>query len=415
MNRKVALFCPHKVMLNSEEEPPRFDPQAAERCWQEGYLVMVGAYEATPRHGFTVDKLLAGDYETELTRFAEELRQFGKPMFFSTAREPNGVLGIYLGGFGPDGTEPGHWAGQNGKGLAEFDPSKFPNPELYAGLGDPRKCDGLERMAAAQRYYHDFFVRREGLGFLTFDSMGWAALYDLNPEDPSEAGSHEKLLAESCRSFETVYPGDAYVDWLSITWYMWSDGDGPIIPIEKHLSNLDRLMTTIRKVAPGKPVLIAELGFPDPDPTVSAEKVTRGLTAILEKYPEINAAALWSESGGGTIEVDPFLIQPGTPQGDAFKAIVDAHPDRFHSCAFFTDGSGIPGCTSAPNPAPGPAPDPTPEPEPEPGPDAGPGPVPGPDGQPCSVGEEQGVRCSSQERCSTGEWVQGCCIMGSCS
>jgi hypothetical protein len=31
-----------------------------------------------------------------------------------------------------------------------------------------------ERLKAAHRYYHDFFVRREGLKFLTFETMGWA-------------------------------------------------------------------------------------------------------------------------------------------------------------------------------------------------------------------------------------------------
>ena len=59
------------------------------------------------------------------------------------------------------------------RGLAEFNPSKFPNKALYTDLGDPNVCDGVERLIAAQRYIYDFLVRKEGLKFLTFDTMGW--------------------------------------------------------------------------------------------------------------------------------------------------------------------------------------------------------------------------------------------------
>jgi hypothetical protein len=40
---------------------------------------------------------------------------------------------------------------------------------------------------------------------------------------------------------------------------------------------------------------------------------------------------------------------------------------------------------------------------------------PGQDGQPCTVGEESGVTCPTVERCSTGELVEGCCILGTCN
>ena len=33
----------------------------------------------------------------------------------------------------------------------------------------------------------------------------------------------------------------------------------------------------------------------------------------------------------------------------------------------------------------------------------------------CAVGSETGVKCSSKDKCSSREWINGCCIAGSCS
>jgi len=33
---------------------------------------------------------------------------------------------------------------------------------------------------------------------------------------------------------------------------------------------------------------------------------------------------------------------------------------------------------------------------------------------PCNIGDEVGISCPSAARCSSGEWVEGCCIAGDC-
>jgi len=347
----VAMFSVHQPMVldKKTEWPVAFDVDEAEKAWQEGKVVIVHAIETSPHPlngGFTIDKLLQGEYDGLLHELADQFRQFGKPMFFMTAREPNGVLEDYFGGFGPDGDKSTEWALENQMGLAEFDPSGFPNAALYRDLGDPQVSDGVERLIAAQRYYYNFFVVEEGLTFLTFDSMAWAAIpwqsvveeAGLSPGDPNY-----QLIRTSC-SFEYFYPGDEYVDWVSITWYMMDWGEVNT-PIAEQLEAFGAVMAEIRATAPDKPVFIMELGFPDgenPDSKWAAEKVTAGLNELITKYPEVSGFAMWSRIAG--FDPTDCLVRPGTAQGNAFRRIVEANAAYFHSCVYFTDGSQMPTC-----------------------------------------------------------------------
>jgi len=38
----------------------------------------------------------------------------------------------------------------------------------------------------------------------------------------------------------------------------------------------------------------------------------------------------------------------------------------------------------------------------------------GSQGETCTVGQETGVKCSSKDKCSSSEWINGCCIAGNC-
>jgi len=326
IGRKAAIWARMDIMTGMEESDEHalnFNLQAAQDAWDNGYVVMVGAYEAHPGHGsFTVDKLLNGEYDEDLARVAEQFRQFGKPMFFSTAREPNGVLSQYMGGFGPDGDQG--W--EAGDLVGQFTPPETPsgNPDLYDGLGDDTVCDGIERLAAAQRYYYDFFVRREGVDFLTFETMGWVVPIWEGPEPETEV----------CLDWKVFYDLlEGYADWVSINFYLF--GEQEQLVVTDYLDYFDDFMTdNVRKVAPDMPVLITELGFCGEQ---VPEKITQGLNHFLSNYPEINGFMLW-----GDYDMD-CQIEPGQ-EGDAFKAVIEANPDMFKSCVSLSDGSTLPGC-----------------------------------------------------------------------
>ena len=373
--RKTALWSRHRgTWANGYDESgqPHLDVTAANRAWQEGKVIVVQAYAVHPASdeseappGFTVDKLLRGQYDSDLGRFAAELRQFGKPLFFITGREPNGAGADYFGGFGPEGEKSLQWAVENKRGFAEFDPSRMPNAsQLYRNIGTPQVCDGVERLKAAQRYYYDFFVRREGLKFLTFDTMGWAVRqikqieYDLNYFPSTVDKAYARQLLKSCHSFANFYPGDEYVDWVSLTFYLvdyyakdlpWLTRDY-VISVDENMKNLDKVMGEVKLVAPKKPVFLMEFGFPDglrKDSSWSAQKITQGLPRILTSYPQIQGFAMWS-AHPSWMSYFPWdcLIRPNTQQGKALKTTFSENPQKFHSCVYLSDGKLHPNCTN---------------------------------------------------------------------
>lgn len=352
---------------------PHLDVAQANAAWAAGRAIVVQAFNthAGPddEHpvGFTVDRLLRGHYDAALHTFAAELRAFGKPVFFQIGREPNGVEGAYFGGFGAAGDKSISWAIANNAALNKFSPPARPAGaprNLYSGVASNTVCDGTERLKAAQRYYHDFFERRENLHFLTWDTMGWAVLqvdqtlWD-SQDYPVAQQAYAKQVLDSCHDFNNFYPGDAYVDWVSINWYMldYYMADWPgftqdyVLPIDSWFQALNKTMAQVLAVASTKPVMFTELGFPDgrnPDSSYAASKVQYGLQGILDYYPQIKSVSFWSNHPSWMVPgVFPYdcLIRPDTQQGQALNAVIVANPGKFKSCVYLSDGSKQPNCT----------------------------------------------------------------------
>jgi|GEM_PF-1923460 len=369
IDRKVAWFSPYSIMEYDIDGYPIFNVENAKRSWKEGKIVLVHAIEADPdpkeryaEGSFTIDKLCNGVYDEYLERLADQFATFGKPMFFNTAREPLGIGVDYMGGFGPFGDKSTSWAIENKRAYDEFDPSSFPHKELYTDLGDPMVSDGIERLIAAQRYYHHFFITQKGLDFLTFDTMGWVCmspemLQSQMNEYINQTGydkDYVRSLYQNSFNFSNFYPGDEYVDWVSINYY---GNDWRILgvriptPIEYYLTGLDYAMKNIRSVASDKPVFFLEFGFADgmkKDSAYAAEKLTATFERIMSDYPEIHGFSMWSYSPfWGWYWPFDCLIRPGTAQADALMTIMDENPDLFHSNVIFSDGSVIPSALNA--------------------------------------------------------------------
>jgi hypothetical protein len=317
---------------------------------------------------FTVDKLLNGVYDTALVRLANEFAQFSKPMFFFTTREPIGICFDFIGGFGPNGDKSTSWALENDSGLNQFDPSGFPNSWLYSDLGNPEVSDGIERWIAAHRYYYHFFTQVHGLKFLTFETGGFAVhdsidveleITELIIDYPNSDPEHIRKLIETSRKFEYYYPGDDYTDWVSLNFYTidyyaddWTGlEEDYLMPTATYLDKLDYTMASVLNVAPEKPVMFLEIGFPDgmkKNSAYAASKIDSCLNHFIINYPEINGLSFWTWHPLWMIpDFWPFdcLIRPGTIQADTLKSIIDANPGKFHSCVYFSDGSIHPHCT----------------------------------------------------------------------
>lgn len=355
---------------------PHLDVTAANTAWNAGKVIVAQAYNlyagTDDEHptGFTVDKLLNGDYDANLSTFAAELRSFGKPIFMQAGREPNGVGQDYMGGFGSLGDQSLSWAITNESAYSLFVPPAPPTgapANLYDGCSGATMPDGIGRLKAGQRYLVDFFQRREGLNFLTWDSQGFNVRYWINSgtnqdvSDSADYPGHEAYaltLLQRASDPAYWYPGDAYVDWVSLTFYFldyydanWSflSGSDILIPNADWLTSLAHMYSQIQGVT-SKPILLAELGFPDgmsSNTVYGASKVTDGMTAILDTYPQIKAVSLWSNHADWLQnDIFPYDCLFDNPlQVAALQAVVAARPGSIRSCVTLTDGILHPNCT----------------------------------------------------------------------
>lgn len=333
--------------------------------WNQGRVPVIQCYNthAGPddEHpaGFTVDQLLAGTYDANLGALADQLRDYGKPCWFQCAREPNGIEWEWMGGWGPDGDEDTAWAINSTSAYSQFTPPSPPSGApsgLYDDCSGPTVPDGMGRLKAAQRYYHDFFVRREGLDFLTFDTMGWATRYwadSSNNQDVFDSqdfanSAYALGVFQTMHNFANFYPGDAYCDWVSLTWYMldyyaadWTFTEEDILLANADwITSLNRVYGQIQSVT-SKPILLAELGFPDgmnSNTSRGATKVTDGFNAILDTYTQIKGVSMWANHASWMV-TDSFpydcLIDGGL-QATALQNVITAHPGKFHSAVYLT-------------------------------------------------------------------------------
>lgn len=357
-------FAPGALHTGATFVEPRLDVVAAREAWEEGRPIRVSAYEACPGptgvaaipdrhpHGFTIDRLCRGQYDRQLATLAADFRACGRPMWFETLREPNGILADWFGGFGPDGDKPLAWAIANECATGGFQPGSLPNAELYEGLDDPDIPDGLRRTSAAHRYYVDFFVRREGCQSLTFHTNGWSTMMSIADKVDAQPSPYGKAIAERLWQFGNGYPGDRFVDWVTLTLHMidWRAADWPartedqLVPTELYLDHFDQQMVLVRAAAPDVPVMIIELGFPDRQ--TDSERSAERITAFYEharRYPEIRAFCHWADS---SLWADswPFdsLIRPHTHQAAALRSVIAEDPARFASVIHLSDGTTFP-------------------------------------------------------------------------
>lgn len=334
LGRKAPLLWPGYVQTHSKEglidKDFNFEVTEAQRAWEHGYLVTL-SFEPHPQNGMRVDDMLRGKHDEHLARVAKQIKAFGKPMFVSVAREPNGVLSEWSGGYGPDGDKDSAWAWKNDRATTDFDPSQFPRPELYRGLGDPKVDDGLERLAAAQRYLYDYLVRREGIDFLSFETMGWVA----NDGDELPAGQDfidlHRMISD-------------HSDWISLNWYTDTNDAGARNADEAlalSIKRFDAYIQAIRTAEISKPIMINEFGICGKE-AHRGTIATGALEALVRDYPEVKGFVLWS--------VDDMACKVSATVGlPEVRQVVDRYPNRFHSCLHDSDGRPLSTCDPKPS------------------------------------------------------------------
>ena len=155
---------------------------------------------------FSLQKIIAGEFDVDLRAWARDARNFGSPILIEWGTEPNG-----------------NWFSWNGKwnGGAE---------------------EGPKRYVTAYRHIVDL-MRSEGA-----DNLIW--VWHVNWLDEPE---------RKWNAFENYFPGPDYCDWVALSAY------GPTTPRMRNGTDslrfkLDKSCERLAKLAPNKPIIIAEFG-----------------------------------------------------------------------------------------------------------------------------------------------------------
>jgi len=199
---------------------------------------------------FNLYNILGGIWDTYIDKWADEARDFGKPLLVAWGIEMNGTWfpwsGYYYGG-----------------GQADFlnEPSDYLGPKIFK---------------EAYRYVVDR-VRAKGAR-----NIQW--VFHLN--------NYSHPTAEWNR-FAAYYPGSNYVDWLGLSVYGKLD---KFMSWGSFFDVCNKAYQEICRIDPSKPVMAAEWGVGEyPASGNKAEWLRRAFKDYKERFPRVKAAVYWHE------------------------------------------------------------------------------------------------------------------------
>jgi hypothetical protein len=192
---------------------------------------------------FPLAKIIAGEFDADLHDWAREAKAFGSPVLVEWGTEPNGKWfswnGVWNGG---GGTGPKHYI------------------EAYRHIVD--------------------VMRQENA-----NNLLW--VWHVNWFDEPE---------RKWNAFENYFPGADYCDWLALSVY------GPITPTTRDSAESFRFKMgdaypRLTKLAPGKPIIIAEFGCDLHNPRVNAANWAKSALDDLfsGRWPAIIGFCWWNE------------------------------------------------------------------------------------------------------------------------
>ena len=192
---------------------------------------------------FNLQKIIAGEFDGDLRAWARDAKNFGSPILIEWGTEPNG-----------------NWFGWNGK--------------WNGGAGE-----GPRRYIAAYRHIVDL-MRGERA-----ENLQW--IWHVNWLDEPE---------REWNAFENYFPGDNYCDWVALSAY------GPTTPamsdgIGSFRSKMAEAYPRLTKIAPNKPIIVAEFGCDLRNRRVNAARWAKSALQDLfsNRWPAIVGFCWWNE------------------------------------------------------------------------------------------------------------------------
>ncbi len=202
--------------------------------------------EHLPETVYTLDRVLAGDFDADLDAWGDAAREFGTPIIAEWGTEANG--------------DWFHWSPyKNGGGFEK----------------------GAEKFRAAYRHIVQR-IRARGAS-----NVIWAFHVNAETFPPDEPGNTMKAL----------YPGADVVDWVGLSVY---GSQSPLVPRCRSFAELvDAALPELQAAAPGKPVFIFEFGTTanHPNPTCEAGTWTKAAVEDMlgGRWPALRGFSWWNE------------------------------------------------------------------------------------------------------------------------
>jgi hypothetical protein len=242
-------------------------------------------------------QVLSGDYDNTIITFATQIKNWEQTLLFSFAGEMNG--------------DWAGWSGAKSFGL-DCNQTYTETTDLYTHYGcitPTIECaDGPERYRDMYCYVHDIFAT-EGVTNVTWV---WVVNHESFPDD----GVHP------WNQLTSYYPGDAYVDVISVDGYNWGrDELGGWRAFDEVFSET---LTTLSNTYPTKPLILGEFASAEGTTPISkANWITNAYSHITSTWPSVKAVVWYNSAEGG----DPTF--PITSSIESLRAYRQAVADPF--------------------------------------------------------------------------------------
>ena len=245
------------------------------------YIRLMLRSDLDQRHAekvFSLKNIAAGHFDEDLKRWAEGARAFANPILIEWGTEPNGEWFAWNG----------HWHG---------------------------RAAGPPQYVAAYRHIVDV-MRAAGA-----NNLQW--VWHVNWDDVPET---------QWNRLENYFPGADYCAWVALSAY------GPLTPrtaegLESFRKEMDRVYPRLTRLAPGKPVIVAEFGCDIHHPKVSAATWARAALQDLfrGRWPAVVGFCWWNEGWENddvTAHDSDLMILHDPALTATYRAELQAHGDR---------------------------------------------------------------------------------------
>ncbi len=226
IGKKAAIWGQPSFIKDggTEETLPKFDREGHEKAWQEGYLTFFGIEYSIDSRTHLPQAIIDGSLDSQIKQAAQEIKDWGRPIFWIYQREPiiQPVLRFGGGGYGPAGDKKENEVADKYGAFG------------CADSGNIMCLDGPERYRAAAKHIHDLVesIAPNRVTWVMGANTGW------------QAGQYKMF-----------YPGDDYVDWHAFDRYIGAESSQIAYQsLANHILWQEALNLA------DKPIMILELG-----------------------------------------------------------------------------------------------------------------------------------------------------------